>query len=225
MRRITRLFPLLVLAGLALPFGLGWAVTGSVDGGLTALLWGGAVRIFLVHHVTWSVNSVCHLWGRRPYPEHDHSRNNFLLGVLAMGEGWHNNHHAFPTSARHGLRWWQVDASYYVIRALQALTHDPHVEAYNLESGNRLFTATLDGQERTLSPDNLVIADTAGVIALAGVMGGLETEVTDATKTILLESASHWRMLRAMRASNAAAGIRWPAVAVLVARSINDLDT
>jgi stearoyl-CoA desaturase (delta-9 desaturase) len=69
--------------------------------------------------VTWSVNSVCHLWGSRPYPDKDHSRNNAVLGVLAMGEGWHNNHHAFPTSARHGLRWWQIDVSYYVIRLMQ----------------------------------------------------------------------------------------------------------
>jgi stearoyl-CoA desaturase (Delta-9 desaturase) len=81
-------------------------------------VWGGLVRIFLVHHVTWSVNSVCHLWGGRPYPNGDQSRNNFLFGVLALGEGWHNNHHAFPASAKHGLRWWQVDVSYWCIRAL-----------------------------------------------------------------------------------------------------------
>ena len=73
------------------------------------------------HHVTFSVNSVCHLWGGRPFPSGDQSRNNFLVGLLALGEGWHNNHHAFPTSARHGLRWWQVDASYYVIRLLALL--------------------------------------------------------------------------------------------------------
>jgi stearoyl-CoA desaturase (delta-9 desaturase) len=79
------------------------------------------VRVFLVHHVTWSVNSVCHIWGGRPFRTGDHSRNNFLFGVLAMGEGWHNNHHAFPTSARHGLRWWQVDVSYWFIRALEML--------------------------------------------------------------------------------------------------------
>jgi stearoyl-CoA desaturase (delta-9 desaturase) len=74
--------------------------------------------VFLVHHVTWSVNSAGHLWGTRPFNSGDHSRNNYVLGVLALGEGWHNTHHAFPTSARHGLRWWQVDASYYLIRLL-----------------------------------------------------------------------------------------------------------
>jgi stearoyl-CoA desaturase (delta-9 desaturase) len=93
-------------------------LTGTWSGAWWGLVWGGAVRVFLVHHVTWSVNSVCHLWGGRPYPEKDHSRNNLVLGILALGEGWHNNHHAFPASARHGLRWWQIDLSYYVIRLL-----------------------------------------------------------------------------------------------------------
>jgi stearoyl-CoA desaturase (delta-9 desaturase) len=76
------------------------------------------VRVFFVHHVTWSVNSICHLWGTRPFKNRDESRNNPIFGVLALGEGWHNNHHAFPTSARHGLRWWEVDASYMVIWAM-----------------------------------------------------------------------------------------------------------
>ena len=112
------LFPLWVVLGLIIPAALGGVLTWSWAGVLLGFLWGGPARVFLVHHVTWCVNSVCHLWGRRPYPEGDHSRNNFVLGVLAMGEGWHNNHHAFPTSARHGLRWWQIDVSYYVIRLL-----------------------------------------------------------------------------------------------------------
>jgi stearoyl-CoA desaturase (Delta-9 desaturase) len=117
-RIASALFPLWIVLGLAVPAVLGGILTGTWGGALLGLLWGGLVRVFLVHHVTWSVNSVCHLWGRRPYPEKDRSRNNFLFGLLALGEGWHNNHHAFPTSARHGLRWWQIDASYYVIRAL-----------------------------------------------------------------------------------------------------------
>jgi stearoyl-CoA desaturase (delta-9 desaturase) len=72
----------------------------------------------LAGRLPWSDNSVCHLWGGRPYPSVDESRNNFLFGVLALGEGWHNNYHAFPTSARHGLRWWQLDASCWIIRVL-----------------------------------------------------------------------------------------------------------
>lgn len=117
-RVVSALFPLWIALGLAIPTILGGILTGTWAGALFGLIWGGLVRVFLVHHVTWSVNSVCHLWGRRPYPEADHSRNNFLFGILAMGEGWHNNHHAFPTSARHGLRWWQIDVSYYVIRLM-----------------------------------------------------------------------------------------------------------
>ena len=117
-RIASALFPLWIALGLVVPAVLGGILTGTWGGAFFGLLWGGLVRVFLVHHVTWSVNSICHLWGSRPYPEHDHSRNNVLFGILAMGEGWHNNHHAFPTSARHGLRWWQLDFSYYVIRAL-----------------------------------------------------------------------------------------------------------
>jgi len=117
-RFVTATFPLWVGLGLLIPAGLGWLVSGSWVGALLGLLWGGVVRIFVVHHVTWSVNSICHLWGARPFRVADHSRNNPIVGVLAFGEGWHNNHHAFPASARHGLAWWQVDTSYIVIRAL-----------------------------------------------------------------------------------------------------------
>ena len=84
-------------------------------------MWGGLVRILFVHHVTWSINSVCHVWGTRPFKSHDHSTNNLVFGMLALGEGWHNNHHAFPTSAKHGLRWYQFDASYVFIRCLSLL--------------------------------------------------------------------------------------------------------
>lgn len=121
LRGTSALCPLWVALGLLIPAALGGLLTGSWMGALLGLLWGGLARIFLVHHVTWSVNSVCHLWGSRPYRSNDQSRNNFLVGVLALGEGWHNNHHAFPTSARHGLHWWQIDVSYWVIRALALL--------------------------------------------------------------------------------------------------------
>jgi stearoyl-CoA desaturase (delta-9 desaturase) len=118
---ISKTFPVWALAGLVLPTLLGGLITMSWGGALFGFLWGGLARIFLVHHVTWSINSVCHLWGSRPYRSHDESRNNVVFGVLAMGEGWHNNHHAFPTSARHGLAWWQIDTSYYVIRVMEWL--------------------------------------------------------------------------------------------------------
>jgi stearoyl-CoA desaturase (delta-9 desaturase) len=120
-RFVDRTFVLWVLAGLAFPFGLGVALTGSIAGGLTALLWGGAVRMFLLHHATFSINSLCHFFGRRSFATSDESRNLLWLALPTLGEAWHNNHHAFPTSARHGLRWWQLDPSAWLIAALQRL--------------------------------------------------------------------------------------------------------
>jgi stearoyl-CoA desaturase (delta-9 desaturase) len=118
LRVVSALFLIWVALGLVIPAVLGGLLTGTWAGAWYGLAWGGLARVFLVHHVTWSVNSVCHLWGQRPYRSHDQSRDNVVFGVVALGEGWHNTHHAFPTSARHGLRWWQIDVSYYVIRAL-----------------------------------------------------------------------------------------------------------
>ena len=119
MRKISRAFPWLVLLGLLIPFALGFGLTGSVVGGLSALLWGGLVRIFLVHHVTWSVNSVCHFFGRRRFATDDFSTNVFWLALPSLGESWHHNHHAFPRSAQHGLRWWEVDPSALIISGLE----------------------------------------------------------------------------------------------------------
>jgi stearoyl-CoA desaturase (delta-9 desaturase) len=119
LRFIGRTFPLWVVAGLALPFGLGVALTGSLVGGLTGLLWGGAVRIFLLHHATFSINSLCHFFGRVPFSTGDESRNLAWLAPITFGEAWHNNHHAFPTSARHGLGRRQVDPGGWLIAALE----------------------------------------------------------------------------------------------------------
>jgi stearoyl-CoA desaturase (delta-9 desaturase) len=119
MRLITRRFLPLVGLGLVIPFALGVGLTGSLAGGLTALLWGGAVRIFLVHHVTWSINSVCHFFGRRRFDTDDHSTNVFWLALPSLGESWHHNHHAFPRSAKHGLRWWEVDVSGLIIAGME----------------------------------------------------------------------------------------------------------
>jgi len=114
-RRMSKLFPLWVLISLALPALLGGLMTLTWMGAFLGFLWGGLVRICFVHHVTWSINSVCHIWGAQPFSTNDHSRNNLIMGVFALGEGWHNNHHAFQSSARHGLRWWQLDMSYIII--------------------------------------------------------------------------------------------------------------
>jgi stearoyl-CoA desaturase (delta-9 desaturase) len=120
-RLVNRTFVLWVALGLALPFGIGFALTGTVRGGLIALLWGGLVRIFLLHHVTFAINSLCHFLGHRRYQTRDQSRNLFWLAPLSFGEAWHNNHHAFPTSAFHGLRRPEIDPGGWVIVALERL--------------------------------------------------------------------------------------------------------
>ena len=121
MRVIHSTFALWVLAGLALPFGLGYLIDGTLAGALTAALWGGPVRIFALHHVTWSINSVCHFFGTRRFDVEDHSTNVFWLSLLSFGESWHHNHHAFPRSAQHGLRWWEVDPTAWLIGAMKRL--------------------------------------------------------------------------------------------------------
>ena len=118
-RFVDRTFVLWVIAGLGAAFGLGVALTGSIDGGLTALLWGGAARIFFMHHATFSINSLCHFFGRQDYETEDESRNLAWLAIPTWGEAWHNNHHAFPTSYRHGLRRWQIDPSAAMIRLME----------------------------------------------------------------------------------------------------------
>jgi stearoyl-CoA desaturase (delta-9 desaturase) len=123
MRTINRRFPLLVLLSLALPALAGGALSGTVAGAATGLLWGGLVRIFLVHHITWSVNSVCHFLGTRRFEVDDESTNVAWLALPSFGESWHHNHHAFPRSAEHGLRGWEraLDPSAAVIKLLEKL--------------------------------------------------------------------------------------------------------
>ena len=116
---ISRTFLLWVIASLALPFLLGWLITGTLAGALTGLLWGGAVRMLVLHHATYSINSLCHFFGRQRFKTGDESRNLWWLSVFTFGESWHNNHHAFPTSARHGLGRFQFDPSAWVIWALE----------------------------------------------------------------------------------------------------------
>ena len=120
-RAIDRTFALWLVLGLALPFAFGWVLGGTLDAALTALLWGGAVRIFVLHHMTYSINSLCHFFGRRPFATTDESRNLAWLALPTFGEAWHNNHHAFPRSAMHGHKPWQLDPGGIMIRALERL--------------------------------------------------------------------------------------------------------
>ena len=118
---IDRAFPLLAVTSLLLPFALGYALSGALAGALTAALWGGPVRIFLFHHATFGVNSCAHYFGRRRFDIADRSTNLAWLVPASLGDAWHHNHHAFPRSAAHGLRWYEPDPSAFVIRALERL--------------------------------------------------------------------------------------------------------
>jgi stearoyl-CoA desaturase (delta-9 desaturase) len=121
MRFISRHFVWWVALGLALPFALGFAIGGTLAAAALALFWGGLVRVFFVHHVTWSINSVCHFVGERRFKTDDKSTNVFWLALPSLGEAWHHNHHAFPRAAVQGLRWWEIDISGITIRAMQRL--------------------------------------------------------------------------------------------------------
>ncbi|MDX6688387.1 MAG: hypothetical protein QOF86_4515 [Baekduia sp.] len=123
MKRISDNFHWLVLVSLTLPGLAGFLVTGRVTGALTGILWGGFVRIFLLHHVTWSINSICHFFGTRRFDVDDHSTNVFWLALPSFGESWHHNHHTFPRSAEHGLKRWEkaMDPSAVVIGVMERL--------------------------------------------------------------------------------------------------------
>jgi stearoyl-CoA desaturase (Delta-9 desaturase) len=120
MRRVSRAFPVLCAVSLALPFAAGW-VLGGLRGALLALLWGGLVRVFLLQHATWSVNSLCHLLGSRPFTtrRHDRATNLWPLALLSLGDSWHNMHHSDPACARHGVDRGQLDLSAGLIRVLE----------------------------------------------------------------------------------------------------------
>jgi len=121
LRVIDNLFAVWMVLSLAVPALAGWAIAGTWQAALTGFLWGGAVRIFLLHHVTWSINSICHFWGRRRFRSSDESRNVWLLSLISFGESWHNNHHAFPSSAFHGMRRREIalDPGAWVVTALE----------------------------------------------------------------------------------------------------------
>lgn len=118
--RVQRWHLLWVVLGFVLPALSCYAIVGTLHAAMCGLLWGGFVRIAVTDNISFFVNSLGHMWGKKPYASHDESRNNGLLAMISLGDGWHNNHHAFPTSARHGFHWWQFDASFALIRVLEA---------------------------------------------------------------------------------------------------------
>lgn len=114
--KLNRLYFLWIVVGLLLPAAAEGLITMSWQGFARGFLWGGLIRVLVVHHTTWSINSVCHVFGSQPYQVKDHSTNNVILAIPTFGESWHNNHHAFPSSAVHGLEWWQVDITGSMIK-------------------------------------------------------------------------------------------------------------
>jgi stearoyl-CoA desaturase (Delta-9 desaturase) len=117
--RVDRWFVPVLILGLILPPLIGVCIRQSFEWVHVDFLWGGLVRLFFTHHVTWCVNSVCHMWGSRPFETDDESTNNVAIAFLASGEGFHNCHHAHPRSAKHGLLKGQFDVSWYVIRGME----------------------------------------------------------------------------------------------------------
>ena len=121
MRRINRWMPQIALLGLLAPALAGFVAHGDVAGAVRGLVWGGLVRVFFLHHITWSINSICHFFGRRRFEVEDRSTNVAWLALPSLGEAWHHNHHAFPRSAKHGLRWWEIDVSAALITGMEKL--------------------------------------------------------------------------------------------------------
>ncbi len=118
-RRIGHLWPAFAVGTFVLPALIGGLWAGTLNGAWSGLLWGGFVRVFMGHHITWSVNSISHMFGARPYETTDEARNNVIVALLGFGEGWHNNHHAFPRAAFLGHAWYQVDPGRWTIRILE----------------------------------------------------------------------------------------------------------
>ncbi len=146
---VSRFHYLWILLSLGLPLLLG---------GWTGFVWGALVRIFLTTHITWSVNSICHTFGKRPYETTDESRNNWIIGLIGFGEGWHNNHHAFPRNAFHGMRWWQFDLSGIIIRAWEKAGLVWEVQRVSADAAHAQQTRALASHMNLLGMRNELIA-------------------------------------------------------------------
>jgi fatty-acid desaturase len=145
--------PVLFAIGFLVELWLGGTVGAAVGNGVGITLFGAFVRTVIVWHQTWAVNSIAHLWGYRNYETDEDSRNNVFVGVVANGEGWHNNHHADPRSARHGHRWWEVDTTYLAIRLLMALGLASHVVQPSIHLAGRSSNEVLRTRGSAGTPD------------------------------------------------------------------------
>jgi stearoyl-CoA desaturase (delta-9 desaturase) len=169
-QRIDRLFPVLAVASLAIPFGLGYGLSGTVAGALSALLWGGLVRMALLHHVTWSVNSLCHSFGRRSDGTKDRSTNLWILAVVSLGDNWHNVHHAHPAWARHGAWSGMVDPSAWLIRRFERFGWATKVRWPSSSGPCRTDEGGYEGLEsvaprRVVAPNRRVLEQEATVLS------------------------------------------------------------
>ncbi len=135
---VNRVFPLLAVVSLVAPFGLGWLLSGTLAGALSALVWAGVLRMAALHHVTWSVNSLCHAFGKRPFTTKDRSTNLAALAVVSLGDSWHNFHHAHPDAARHGVLRHQIDPSAALIRIFERSGCATNVRWYERDRSGRL---------------------------------------------------------------------------------------
>lgn len=176
------LIPTLICGGLGTLHGGG--LHGFATGAFQGFFWGGLVRIFLNHHVTWSVNSICHTFGGRDFETTDVSRNNFIFGLLALGEGWHNNHHAFPRSAFHGMRWWQIDPSAWVIRTLEKLGLIRDVVRISPERQAKRRIQGVGTTEGDLLPGLSLNPNTATAVAAATSVATAVAQVSSTTPSV-----------------------------------------
>jgi fatty-acid desaturase len=159
-------FAFVVLTGGTLP--------DAAQFGLSLMIWGGVLRTVVVWHITWSVNSVTHVWGYRNYNTPDVSRNNALIALLASGEGWHNNHHADSRSARHGHEWWEIDLTWLAIRLLMALGL-----AKNVALPSPILAAKFNVTGPQLAPDTVAEPEAEGDVSLAPALLALRATKAD----------------------------------------------
>jgi stearoyl-CoA desaturase (Delta-9 desaturase) len=140
---INRLYPLWIFLGILIPGLLGWSIAGNGDGFFRGLIWGGVARLFFSFNGGYTINSIAHTWGNRMFTTQDFSTNNFWLAIPTFGEGWHNNHHAFPNSAKLGLKWWQIDLGFVVIQLLELMglvenVQQPSPDAISVKEFDRI---------------------------------------------------------------------------------------